>query len=355
MKKAILLGASALMLASGALMAQETLRLITWKGYAPKALVKKFEKETGIKVKVTYSNNEEMIAKLRATRGAGFDLAQPSVDRIRFVQKKFHIYQPIDYSKIKTDQIIPAMVDAAKRISKVGDKVYSVPYIYGTTGLIINKKMAPDANDWSDLWNPKYAGHISYRLKRPILIGAAFGMGYNPFKYYNDINAYKKLIDKVTKKLIEAKKYVKTYWTSGDTQKALVMSGDVWVESGWDAIGWQVHDKKPEVDFYAPKSGALGWIDTFAIPAKSKNVEGAYKWINFILKPENAAYVTNKSSYMTVSNGASKFLDAKIKENYNRSYTPEAIKNIKWYDALPSGFAEIEAKALEKIKAASVE
>jgi spermidine/putrescine transport system substrate-binding protein len=71
----------------------DTLRLLTWKGYAPKALVDKFQTETGIEVKVTYTNNEEMIAKLRATRGAGFDLAQPSQDRISSVQAKFKIYQ----------------------------------------------------------------------------------------------------------------------------------------------------------------------------------------------------------------------------------------------------------------------
>jgi spermidine/putrescine transport system substrate-binding protein len=329
-----------------------TLRLITWKGYAPKALVKKFEKETGIKVKVTYSNNEEMIAKLRATRGGGFDLAQPSVDRISFVQKKFHIYHPIDYSKVNTKQITASMVAAAKRISKVDGKVYAVPHVYGTTGLIINKKMAPGANDWSDLWNPKYAGHISYRLKRPILIGAAFGMGYNPFALYGDKAAYQKLIDKVTKKLIESKKLVKTYWTSGDTQKAVVRSGDVWVESGWDAIGWQVHNKNKNIDFVCPKSGALGWIDTFAIPAKSKNIEAAYKWINFILQPKNAAVVTNASSYMTTSKDAVKYLSDKIKTDYARSYSQKDIDNIKWYAALPSGFAEIEAKALDTIKAA---
>ena len=352
MKKIVSVGAIALMLSSGVLMAQETLRLITWKGYAPKALVQKFEKETGIKVKVTYSNNEEMIAKLRATRGGGFDLAQPSVDRISFVQKKFHIYHAIDYSKINTDQLTKSTVAAAKRISKVGSEVYSVPYIYGTTGLVINKKMAPEANDWSDLWNPKYAGHISYRLKRPILIGAAFSMGYDPFALYSDKAAYKKLIDKVTKKLIESKKLVKTYWTSGDTQRSLASSGDVWVESGWDAIGWQVHNSKKNIDFVCPKSGALGWIDTFAIPAKSKNISGAYKWINFILQPKNAAYVTNKSSYMTVSKDASKYLNDEIKNNYNRSYSKADINNIKWYAALPSGFADIEAKALDKIKAA---
>ena len=353
MKKLAISSVAIATLLAGSLYAGNgTLRLMTWKGYAPKALVKKFEKETGIKVKVTYSNNEEMIAKLRATRGGGFDLAQPSVDRISFVQKKFHIYHAIDYSKVNTNQITAAMVKAAKKISGVDGKVYSVPFIYGTTGMIVNKKLAPGANDWSDLWNPKYAGKISYRLKRPILIGAAFGMGYNPFALYSDKAAYEKLIEKVTKKLIDSKKYVKTYWTSGDTQKGLVQSGDVAVESGWDAIGWQAHDKNPNIDFICPKSGALGWIDTFAIPAKSKNIEAAYKWINFILQPENAAYVTNQSSYMTVSKDAPKYLDAKIKANFSRSYSKADINNIKWYDALPSGFAAIEAKALDKIKAA---
>ena len=70
----------------GSAYSAETLSLLTWKGYAPKSLVEKFQKETGVTVKVTYSSNEEMIAKLRATRGAGFDLAQPSQDRISAVQ-----------------------------------------------------------------------------------------------------------------------------------------------------------------------------------------------------------------------------------------------------------------------------
>lgn len=92
------------------------------KGYAPKELVDKFQAETGIKVEVTYSNNEEMIAKLRATRGAGFDLAQPSQDRISSVQEEFGIYQPIDYAKIEADLFIPSMLDAVKKNTLVGGK-----------------------------------------------------------------------------------------------------------------------------------------------------------------------------------------------------------------------------------------
>jgi spermidine/putrescine transport system substrate-binding protein len=155
----------------------ETLELLTWKGYAPKALVDKFQEETGITVKVTYTNNEEMIAKLRATRGAGFDLAQPSQDRISSVQEKYNIYQPIDISKIKTDQIIPPMLEAVMVNTEVSGKPHAVPFCWGTSGLVVNKKFAPNAGDYSDLLNAFYSGRVSYRLKRPTLIALAFSMG----------------------------------------------------------------------------------------------------------------------------------------------------------------------------------
>jgi len=349
--KKVLAGAIALVVTSS-VMAKDTLKIITWKGYAPKALVSAFEKETGIDVKVTYSNNEEMVAKLRATRGAGFDLAQPSQDRITAVQEKHKIYQPIDYSKVKTDQLITSMVDAVKKNTNVGGKGFAVPHVYGTTGMIINKKTAPDANDWSDLWNEKYAGKISYRLKRPLLIAAAFGMGEDPFALYTDKKAYTELMGRVEKKLIDSKKLVKNYWTSGDTQVEIIKSGDADVISGWDAKGWSIHKTNPDIDFIAPKSGALGWIDTFAIPAKAKNVEGAYKWINFISRPKNAAMITNASNYGTASKDAGEHLDASIKADFDRSFTKADIDNIKWHPPVPDGFESIEAKVLDRIKAA---
>lgn len=348
----LILGAVVLTFSSAA-MSKETLKIITWKGYAPKSIVTAFEKETGIKVKITYSNNEEMVAKLRATRGAGFDLAQPSQDRIAFVQKKYKIYQPINFSKVDTNLLIDSMVAAVKKNTKVKGKAYGIPHVYGTTGLIINKKQAPDANDWSDLWNPKYAGKISYRLKRPILIGAAFAMGEDPFALYNDKKAYKALIDRVEKKLIANKGLVKNYWTSGDTQVEIIKSGDANVISGWDAKGWAIHKVNSDIDFVAPKSGALGWIDTFAIPAKAKNVSAAYKWINFISRPKNAALITNSEKYGTASKDASKYLDSSTKADFERSFSKADIDNIKWQPPVPAGFDKIESKALDRIKAAN--
>ena len=336
----------------GGVYAAEPLSLLTWKGYAPKNLVEKFEKETGISVKVTYSNNEEMIAKLRATRGAGFDLAQPSQDRISAVQEKYNIYQPIDISKINTEQIIPSMLKAVQLNTMVNVKSHAVPFCWGTSGLIVNRKFAADATDYTDLLNEKYKGRISYRLKRPTLIALAFAMGDDPFAKYSDVNAYQALMDKVGQALIDGKPLVKNYWTNGDALLQSMRSEEVYLAMAWDNGGWKLHVDNSDIDFLAPKSGALGWIDTFAIPAKAKNLDAAYKWINFMLNPENAAAFTNMEKYGTASKGSIQLTNVDIRGNFERCFPQAAVDNIKWYPPVPAKLEEIEGKILDKVKAA---
>lgn len=330
----------------------ETLNLLTWKDYAPKPLRDKFFKETGIEVKTTFSNNEEMIAKLRATRGAGFDLAQPSQDRISSVQAKYRIYQAMDFSKIQSNLFIASMLEAVKNNTMVKGKPHAVPFCWGSSGLIVNKKLAPKADDYSDLLNAMYSGRISYRLKRPTLIGIAFTMGDDPFAKYGNAKDYKMLMDRVEGSLIAGKGLVKNYWTNGDNLLQLLRSGEVYVAMGWDGGGWKLHAENPDIDFVAPKSGALGWIDTFAIPAKAKNVSGAYKWINFIMRPENAAVFTNQEKYATASKGAAELTDPAIKANFQRTFPPEDVDNINWYPPVPANLEKIESKLLDRVKSA---
>jgi len=336
----------------GNLYAAEELALLTWQGYAPQSLVDKFQKETGITVKVTYSSNEEMIAKLRATRGAGFDLAQPSQDRIASVQEKYKIYQPIDMSKVKTEQIVESMLKAVIMNTMVDGKPHAVPFAWGTSGMIINRKFAPRAGDYSDLMNAMYKGRISYRLKRPTLIALAFAMGENPFAKYGDAAAYQALMEKVGQAMIDSKPFVKNYWDNGDALLQSMLAGEIHIAMAWDKGGWKLHAENPNIDFYAPRSGALGWIDTFAIPAKAKNVEAAYKWINFMLKPENAAAFTNSDKTANASKGAVQYMDPVIGQNFQRSFPLSAIANIKWYPPVPAKIEGIEGKILDKVKAA---
>lgn len=337
---------------AGGAMAEE-LRLITWGGYAPDDVVAQFEKETGIDVKVTLSNNEDMISKLRATGGAGFDLAQPSQDRIVGVQRQFNIYKPIDFSRVNTEQLQPSMVKATKDSTELSGKHYGVPAVWGTSGLIVHNSVADSVKDYTDLCDPAVAGEVSYRLKRPTLIGFGFALGLDPFSAYNDRDRYESILAQVEDKLIDCKANVKTYWTGGDQLLALLRTGEVKAAMAWDAGGWKLNAENPEIRFVAPESGALGWIDTFAIPRRSENEEAAYKWINFVMQPEIAAKITNASGNFTASKGADEFVRAELADAYRASFNDEAINNIKWYPPVPPGLETVEGQVLDRVQAAN--
>ncbi|MXU66674.1 extracellular solute-binding protein [Oceanomicrobium pacificus] len=352
----ILRGTVATLLGLGALSTSasaETLRLLTWGGYAPEEVIEMFTEETGIEVEVTKSNNEEMIAKLRATGGGGFDLAQPSQDRIAGPQAEFDIYKPIDLSKIETGLFIESMLEATKANTTVDGEVYGVPHVWGTSGLVVNTAEAGSVADYTDLCNEEFAGKVSYRLKRPTLIGFAYAMGLDPFAAYGDEAAYSDIVAQVEEKLIECKANVKAYWDGGDQLMGLLRSGEVVASMAWDTGGWKLNAENPDITFVAPASGALGWIDTFALPKKTKAEDAAYKWINFVMKPEIAAMITASAGNFTASNGADEFADDELKARFQASFPQEAIDNIKWYPTVPAGLEAIEGAALDRVKAAN--
>jgi spermidine/putrescine transport system substrate-binding protein len=328
----------------------KTLRLLTWGGYAPKDVIEQFTKETGYTVEVTTSNNEEMISKLRATGGAGFDLVQPSQDRIAGPQTEFRIYKAMDMSKLKTELFIPSMLQATKKNTTVKGKVYGVPHIWGTDGLVVNTKTSK-ATDYADLCAPENAGKVSMRLKRPTLIAMAFASGKDPFKLYNDPKAYGALMDEMGKKLADCKANVKFYWDAKDQLLAGIRSGELTTAMMWDTGGWELNKANPDVKFVAPKSGALGWVDTFALPAKGKNYAAAYAWINYNMRPEVAAKVASAAGNFTASTGADQMMDPVLKKQFAESFPEAALNNIKWYPAVPAGIEEIEGRVLDRVKA----
>jgi len=350
-RTASVLVAAGLAFASGSVNA-ETLRLLTWGGYAPEKVIAMFKTETGIDVEVTNSNNEEMISKLRATGGGGFDLAQPSQDRIASAQAEYDIYKPIDLSKIDKGQIIPSMLAGTKKNTMYDGKVYGVPHVWGTSALTVNTAKASGIKDYLDLCNPKYKGKVSYRMKRPTLIAFAFSMGMDPFAAYNDKAKYKGIMDKVQAKLIECKPNVKTYWSGGDALINLVRSDEVVAAMAWDGSGWKINAEKPEVKTIAPTSGALGWIDTFALPKKTKAESAAYKWINFVMQPKIAAMITEKAGNFTAAKDGDKYVSAKKRKVYQDTFSAADIDNIKWYPPVPAGLEDIEGKVMDRVQAA---
>jgi spermidine/putrescine transport system substrate-binding protein len=330
----------------------QKLRILTWADYVPADLVAAFTKETGIDVEVTLSNNEEMISKLRATGGAGYDLVQPSQDRISSVQRDFEIYKPIDLSKVKIDEFQPALLEIVKRNATIDGKLYALPYLWGTDGLVVNAKHTK-VSDYTDLCRPDLKGKTSIRLRRPILIAFAFAMGKDPFALYGDPKAYAALIDQVGAALIACKPNFKFFYDNKDQLLNGFRSGELWAAAMWDTGGWTLNRDNPDIEYVVPRSGALGWLDTFALPARTRNEAAAYAWINFTMRPRNAALVIKSVGNFSAAKGTAPYVDSRLKQQFVAAFPEAALKNVHWYPAIPPGLEEIEGRVLDRIKAAN--
>jgi spermidine/putrescine transport system substrate-binding protein len=330
----------------------QKLRIISWADYVPADLIAAFKLETGIDVEVTLSNNEEMISKLRATGGAGYDLAQPSQDRVASAMSEFGIYKPIDLTKIKIEEFQTALLDIVKRNATVDGKLYALPYLWGTDGLVINTKKAKAA-DYGDLCSPEYQGKTAVRLKRPTLMAFAFAAGKDPFALYHDTKAYSALMDQVGATLIACKANFKFFYDNKDQLLNGIRSGEVVAAMMWDTGGWTLNRENPDIRYIVPKSGALGWLDTFALPAHGRNDAAAYAWINFTMRPENAARVIKSVGNFSAAKDTAPLVDPHLKAQFTASFPESAFKNIHWYPAIPTGLEEIEGKVLDRVKAAN--
>lgn len=336
-----------------AALAGEVLRILTWEGYAPPELVNKFEKETGIRVEVAYvGDNNALIAKLAATRGTGYDLVQPTANWVVTAQKMYGIYQPLDLSRIRTELLIPSLFESITKMTSLEGKVYAIPHFWGTTAMIVNTDLAPNAGkSYNDLFDPAYCGHVSYRAKYDTLYMTAYALGYDPAKAVASEEEYREVMEAVLQKLIEHKKCVKTYWSSAEQIKQLVLSNEVWVGTMWGYIALKLMLDHPNLKYCLPKEGAIGWVDTLAIPVGARNVDAAYKWINFIIRPDNASKLIELSG-LSVSTKDAEWPNPEMKALFDSVFTPEQIANIKWYFPLTPYALDIEADVQERLLAA---
>jgi spermidine/putrescine transport system substrate-binding protein len=101
-----------------------------------------------------------------------------------------------------------------------------------------------------------------------------------------------------------------------------------------------------------PRSGALGWLDTFALPARARNLDAAYAWINFTMRPDNAARVIKSVGNFSAAQGTAPYVDPRLKEQFRLAFPEAQFKNVHWYPAIPPGLEEIEGRLLDRIKAA---
>ncbi len=268
----------------------EDLRIFGWANEMPDEVLADFEAETGIAVTFdTFDSNESMIAKLDAG-GAGYDLVNPSQYAVQILASRGTILE-LDHAKIETyDKIGPSF----KEVSYDPGNKYSIPYVWGTTGLAYNKTCV-DApiTSWKSLFDEKYKGRV-YMLDN-MLAAYIAGLQINGFSANTSDPAE---IEKATESLIAQKPMLAGYNSTNFAD--LVSSGEACIVQSWSSSVLQAIETNPDVVYVLPEEGGTMWIDGYSILKDAPNPDAAYKFLSYILRPEVAAKTTELTKTATV-------------------------------------------------------
>ncbi len=289
--------------------AEQKLYVYNWTDYVPSDLVAKFTKETGIQVIYsTFESNEEMFAKMKllAKEGEGYDLVFPSSYYVDKMAKE-GLLKKLDHSKLKNFHQIP---EEFLNRSFDPNNQYSLPYVYGLTGIGVNSDMIDPAKitSWADLWNPEYKGQILLTNDaREVFHIALLLNGDSPnTRQESQIKAaYDRLLKLIPNVLV----------FNSDSPEVPFVQGEVSLGMLWNGSAYLAHKEDPAIKFIYPKEGAIFWMDNYAIPRTAKNVDNAYKFIDFLLRPENAAYVVQKMGFSMPNKGVKALFPTDVANN----------------------------------------
>lgn len=332
----------------------KSLNIYVWEGYLPQKAVEMFEEETGIKLNISLtSDNGTMITLLEG--GGKADLIMPTQNQVNRLYEQ-GLALPLDLSKIPNYKNVG---DSFKnqlwskwngKAMGLGD-TYVIPYIFGTSGLIINKnKYKGDINSnisWNILFDKDLKGRVSSKNSAESIMICLDLAGIPRSDLLKDADG---TLEKIRNKLMELKKNVLKFYSTGAEVMDLLKNEEVWVSHMWDGGGRKLMMSDPKFVYVLPETGGMGWADTFIIPVNADNPEGAYSFINFMLRQDIAALVTAEGSTTTV-NGALEMANIDNKDLYK--FTDVQLKNLVWQLNFPENVIDAYTSFWEEVSASN--
>ena len=289
-------------------------------------LIAAFEEATGIKVNyLTFDSNESMYTKLK-TGGTTFDVIIPSDYMIgKLIEED--MLEPIDFSNIPNYQYID---EAFKNQAYDPDNKFSVPYTWGTVGLIYNTKYVSgeDAKSWNCLWNEKYSGKIlMFDNPRDAFAIAQKILGYSLNS--TDPDEMKQTADLLSRQKSLVQEYVM------DQIFDKMERGEAWVAPYYAGDYLTMVDENPDLAFSYPEEGFNIFIDACCIPKGCKNKAGAEAFINFLCDPEIMAANLDYLGYSAPESAAKPLMDPEFAESPVAYPDDETLARSESFSSLP--------------------
>lgn len=282
-----------------------TINVYNWGDYMDTDVFKIFTEETGIKVSYdTFATNEDLYVKLKQG-GSAFDVIFPSDYMIERMIREDLLVKINNDNIPNLDKVDPDFMNLDYDIKNE----YSVPYMWGTVGIIYNKTMVDDKVDsWDILWNEKYKDQIiMLNSQRDTIAVSLKRLGYS----MNTRNIDE--LEKAKVDLIKQKPLVLAYM--GDEVKDAMVSGEAALAVVWSGDAVAMIRDNPDLAYSIPKEGTNLWFDAMVIPKNAKNKEGAEQFINFLARPDIAAMNAKYIGYSTPIPEALELLPDEIKND----------------------------------------
>jgi spermidine/putrescine transport system substrate-binding protein len=280
------------------------LHLYNWTDYTSPEMIKKFEKETGIKVTIdTYDSNETALAKL--TSGAsGYDLIVVSNDFVPIFVKQ-GLFEQVDVAGMPN---FKNLEPKWQKRSWDPEAKYSVPWMWGTTSYSVDTAVYKGPTDsLKPLFDP------------PADLKGKIGMFGSPSEVMSlalvylgksQCNTNPVDLKELNALLQKQKPFVKVYNSDGTVERQV--SGETVMHEQWSGKAQATRMQKASFKYVYPKEGVVGWMDNVAVPKNAPDLENAKKFLNFLMDPENIALEQTSTGYQSAVTGSNKFLSADL-------------------------------------------
>ncbi|MGL5193681.1 MAG: ABC transporter substrate-binding protein [Chroococcales cyanobacterium] len=288
--------------------AANELFIYTWADYTDADLLRSFTEQTGIRVIVDiYDSNEAMLAKMQAGGGSSYSIIYPS-DYMVGRMAQLQLLRPLDRSQI---QGLDNLFEKFQNPEYDPGNRYSVPFTWGTTGLIYNSaRLSTPPDDWEYLWT--HQNELSRRLTLMNDVREVMGAGLRSLGYsYNSTD--RSQLRAAYEHLVNLKPALANFTTDG--WRDLILAGDLEVAMGFSFDALSVSDENPDLEYVVPMSGSSLWTDTMVIPRSAPNVQGAYAWINYMFQPRVTADLIERLYFATPNRAAYNLLSQELRDN----------------------------------------
>ncbi|KAB6715288.1 MULTISPECIES: spermidine/putrescine ABC transporter substrate-binding protein [Roseobacteraceae] len=286
----------------------EPLTVSNWDGYMAADAIDTFNAATGNEAElVLHATNEEIMGKLIASKGAGYDVVFVS-SPFAEVLHNLGLAEELDHDKIPN---IANLYTEATELPHDPGNVFSLPYAWGTTGLCYRSDLVAEPTSWYDLLEPTEAVSGKTTMlatDRWLLAAGQLALGYS----VNETDPDK--MAEVRDLLIKAKGTLLAY--DDTTFYAKLVSGEAELVQAWD--GWCNYGigENADITYMIPTEGSDLWVDTMVILKASEHKDAAYAFVNYILDAENHRWAAENILYKVPNKAAMDGVDPALIETY---------------------------------------